>query len=209
MRAACAGLGMNVIARTDAHACHQDVYDARPDWLMVDEHGNKLRHPSDKDFWLTCALGPYDFEFMTAVHTEIMAMYKPDAIFTNRWAGSGMCYCEHCRQNFLRFSGSDLPRTRDPQNPARRRYIAWRQEGLFDLCRAWNTVIQAANPNACYLPNAGGRALSELDMRTFGRISPAAIADRQGRSGNSPSDYGAGCDKACATACSARGSMIA
>src|SRR5581483_7593912 len=156
IRAACGRLGMNVVARTDAHACHQDVYDAHPDWLMVDERGNKLRHPSDKDFWLTCALGPYNFEFMTAVHREIMAMYTPDAIFTNRWAGSGMCYCEHCRQNFLRFSGMDLPRTRDPHDPARKQYITWRQGRLFELCRVWNTIIQAANPNACYLPNAGG-----------------------------------------------------
>src|SRR5579862_7721881 len=44
--AGCRGLGMNVIARTDAHACHQDMYDAHPDWIAVDEHGNKRRHPS-------------------------------------------------------------------------------------------------------------------------------------------------------------------
>ena len=27
---------MNVIARTDPHAVHQDVYDAHPDWIAVD-----------------------------------------------------------------------------------------------------------------------------------------------------------------------------
>jgi hypothetical protein len=174
---------MNVVARTDAHACHQDVYDAHPDWLMIDDHGDKVRHLSDKDFWLTCALGPYNFEFMTAVHREVMNMYKPDAIFTNRWAGSGMCYCEHCSQNFHQFAGLDLPRTLDPRDPARRKYLAWRQERLFELCRVWNSAIQEINPDACYLPNAGGGALSELDMRTFGQLAPAAIADRQGRRG--------------------------
>jgi hypothetical protein len=180
---ACRELGMNVVARTDAHACHQDIYNAHSDWLMVDEQGNNVRHPSDKDFWLTCALGPYNFEFMTAVHKEIMTMYRPDAIFTNRWAGSGMCYCGHCRHNFRQFSGLDLPRTRDPFDPARRRYMAWHQERLFELCHVWNSVIQEINPDACYLPNAGGGALSELDMRTFGEFAPAAIADRQGRHG--------------------------
>ena len=183
MSAACRKLGMNVVARTDAHACHQDVYNAHPDWLMVDEQGNRVRHPSDRDFWLTCALGPYNFEFMTAVHKEVMTMYKPDAIFTNRWAGSGMCYCEHCRDNFRQFSTLDLPRTRDPRDPARRQYMAWHQERLFQLCHLWNTAIQEINPEACYLPNAGGGALSELDMNTFGRLAPAAIADRQGRRG--------------------------
>jgi hypothetical protein len=181
--AACRKLGMIVVARTDAHACHQNVYDAHPDWLMVDDHGDKVRHPSDKDFWLTCALGPYNFEFMTAVHKEVMNMYKPDAIFTNRWAGSGMCYCEHCQQNFHQFAGLDLPRTLDPRDPARRKYLAWHQERLFELCRVWNSAIQEINPNASYLPNAGGGALSELDMRTFGQLAPIAIADRQGRRG--------------------------
>ncbi len=183
MATACRNLGMNVVARTDAHACHQDVYDVHPDWLMVDEEGNKVPHPSDKDFWLTCALGPYNFDFMTAVDKEIMTMYKPDAIFTNRWAGSGMCYCEHCRWNFRQFSGLDLPRTRDPRDPARRQYMAWHQARLFQLCHVWNSAIQEINPDACYLPNAGGGALSELDMKTFGQLAPAAIADRQGRHG--------------------------
>jgi hypothetical protein len=40
LMAGCRKLGMNVIARTDAHACHQDVYDAHPDWIAVDAHGN-------------------------------------------------------------------------------------------------------------------------------------------------------------------------
>ena len=94
----CRKQGMNVVARTDAHAARQDVYDAHPDWIAVDAQGNKRRHPSDPDFWITCALGPYNFDFMTQVHVEIMTKYTPDGIFTNRWAGSGMCYCEHCQQ---------------------------------------------------------------------------------------------------------------
>ena len=181
--AACRKLGMNVVARTDAHACHQDVYDAHPDWIMVDEHGNKVRHWSDKDFWVTCALGPYNFEFMTAVHREIMGKYMADSIFTNRWGGSGMCYCEHCQKNFRDFSGLDLPRTRDPHNPARKQYMVWHQQRLFELCRVWDSAIQQINPNASFLANAGGGALSELNMKTFAKLAPMAIADRQSRRG--------------------------
>lgn len=181
--AACRKMGMNVVGRTDPHACHHDVYDAHPDWLMVDEHGNKLRHPSDPDFWLTCALGPYNFEFMTAVHKEIMTRYMVDGIFTNRWAGSGMCYCEHCQKNFRDFSGLDLPRTNNPQDPARKQYIVWHQKRLFELWHVWNSAIQEINPNAGYLANGGGGALSDLDMKTFGGLAPAALADRQSRRG--------------------------
>jgi hypothetical protein len=180
---ACRKLGLNVLGRTDAHACHQDVYDAHPDWLMADEKGNKVRHPSDKDFWLTCALGPYNFEFMTAVHKEIMSKYMVDGIFTNRWAGSGMCYCEHCQKNFHDFSGLELPRTTNPQDPSRRQYILWHQKRLFDLWHVWNSAIQEINPNASYLANGGGGALSDLDMKVFGGLAPTALADRQSRRG--------------------------
>ena len=186
LQKSCRALGTVVVARTDAHACHQDVFEAHPDWIMVDASGNKVRHPSDKDFWLTCALGPYNFEFMTAIHEEIMTKYMVDGIFTNRWAGSGMCYCEHCQKNFHDFSGMDLPRTRNPQNPARRQYIVWRQQRLFELWRLWNRRIQHINPNASYIANAGGGALSELDMKTVAELAPTLFADRQGRSGLMP-----------------------
>lgn len=182
----CRGLDMNVIARTDAHACHQDVYDAHPDWIMVNARGEKVRHWSDADFWVTCALGPYNFEFMTSVHKEIVTLYRVDGIFTNRWAGSGMCYCFHCRENFRAFCGMDLPRTDDPQVPARREYIVWRQKRLFELWGVWDAAIQSINPDAGFIPNAGGGALSSLDMKSIGERAPTLFADRQGRSGLMP-----------------------
>src|ERR1700722_15183875 len=179
----CRKLGMNVVARTDPHACHKDVYDAHPDWLAVDENGKKRQHASDPDFWLTCALGPYNFEFMTTVHQEIMSKYMVDGIFTNRWSGSGMCYCEHCQKNFRDFSGLNLPRTLDPQDTSRRKYILWNQKVLFDLWPPWNQEIREINPQASYIANAGGGALSTLDMKTIGEMAPTLFADRQGRTG--------------------------
>ena len=73
--------------------------------------------------WVTCGLGPYNFEFMTEVKREIMSRYRVDAIFINRWDGSGMCYCEHCRKNFRAASGHDLPRTTDPAGPSPARLL--------------------------------------------------------------------------------------
>ena len=184
--AGCRKLGMNVVARTDSHACHQDAYEQHPEWIAVDAQGKKRRHPSDPSLWLTCALGPYNFEFMTSVHQEIMRLYKPDGIFTNRWAGSGKCYCEHCQVSFKAYSGLELPRTLDPQDPARHAYLLWNQKTLFELWRLWNVTIREINPNASYIANAGGGALSELDMVTIGELAPTLFADRQGRSGTTP-----------------------
>ena len=182
----CRKLGMNVIGRTDPHAAHQDVYDAHPDWIAVDAEGAKRKHWADPDLWVTCALGPYNFEFMTDVTREIMRLYQLDGIFSNRWAGSGMCYCEHCRENFRKFSGLDLPRTANPQDPARRQHIVWREQRLFELWRLWDAEIKKINPNASYIANAGGGALSNLDMKTIGELAPTLFADRQARHGVMP-----------------------
>jgi len=184
--AGCRKMNMVVIARTDPHAARQDVRDAHPDWIAVDAEGNPRRHWAMPDWWVTCALGPYNFEFMTEVTREIVSLYRVDGIFSNRWAGSGMCYCEHCRRNFRTASGLDLPRTNDPQDPARRAYIEWRQQRLFDLWKLWDAEIRKINPGACFIPNTGGGALSDLDMRAVGARAPILFADRQARSGLIP-----------------------
>ena len=184
--AGCRKLGMNVIARTDPHATHQDVYEAHPDWIAVDEKGNRRRHWADPDFWVTCALGPYNFEFMTAVTKEIVTLYKVDGVFSNRWEGSGMCYCEHCRENFKAFSGRDLPRTTDPRDPARHDYLVWRERRLFELWRLWDGEIRKINPQASFIANSGGGALSSLDMTTIGELAHILFADRQARRGLMP-----------------------
>src|SRR5947207_1076848 len=135
--AGCRKLDMIVVARTDPHAAHQDVYDAHPDWIAVDAEGRKRRHWASPELWVTCALGPYNFELMTEVHREIVTRYDVDGIFGNRWSGSGMCYCEHCQLNFRAASGLALPRTNDPRDPARRAYLAW---------HLWRVEVAPAGP---------------------------------------------------------------
>ena len=56
--AGCRKLNMNVIARTDPHAVHQDVYDQHRDWIAVEADGKQRRHWAMPDLWVTCALGP-------------------------------------------------------------------------------------------------------------------------------------------------------
>jgi hypothetical protein len=185
--AGCRKLKMVVVARTDPHAAHQDVYDAHPDWIAVDAEGNKRRHWVMPELWVTCALGPYNFEFMTEVTKEIVARYQVDGVFGNRWAGSGMCYCEHCRANFKAASGFELPRTNNPQDPARRAHNEWRQDRLFELWRLWDSEVRRINPAARFIGNSGGGALSNLDMQRIGEQASMMAADRQARSGLMPS----------------------
>jgi hypothetical protein len=180
--AGCRKLGMVVIARTDPHATYDDAAEAHPDWIAVEANGKKRRHWASPEMWVTCGLGPYNFEFMTDVKKEIMSRYHADGIFINRWDGSGMCYCEHCAKNFEAASGLDLPRTDDPQDPTRRAYILWREQRLFDLWQTWDRAVREINPDSCVIPNTGGLG-SPLNMKKVGELAPMLVADRQARRG--------------------------
>ena len=54
---------------------------------------------------------------MSEVIREVAASYDIDAVFANRWAGHGVCYCAHCAADFGQKTGYDLPRKRDPTRP--------------------------------------------------------------------------------------------
>jgi hypothetical protein len=181
--AGCRKLGLVVVARTDPHATYDDARAAHPDWIAVDAEGQPRRHWASPEMWVTCGLGPYNFEFMTAVKREIMSRYRVDGIFINRWDGSGMCFCGHCRRNFREASGHELPRTTDPRDPARRAYLLWRQQRLFDLWQLWEAEVRKIHPDSCVIPNTGGGATSALDMQRIGELAPMLVADRQARRG--------------------------
>lgn len=184
--AGCRKLGMVVIARTDPHATYDDAQQAHPEWIHVTADGQPRRHWASPEMWVTCGLGPYNFEFMTEVKREIATRYRPDGIFINRWDGTGQCYCASCRKNFLEATGHELPRTNNPQDPARRAYILWRQERLFALWQHWDAEVRKINADSCVIPNTGGGAGSSLDMVRIGRLAPTLMADHQARRGLMP-----------------------
>ena len=76
LAAGCRAQGMRVVARTDPHAVRDEVRAAHPDWIAVNADGSPRRHWANKDLWVTCALGPYNFDFMDAVHREIVSKYQ-------------------------------------------------------------------------------------------------------------------------------------
>ena len=170
-------MNMSVIARTDPHAARQNVYDAHPDWIAVTADGEKRRHWANKDLWVTCALGPYNFDFMTQVHKEIMENYQPDGIFSNRWAGHGICYCEHCIKNFMEYSGLELPKISDRSDPSYQKYTEWNTNRLKELWILWDSVIRKERPSSRFIPNGFP------DKVVTGQLSDIVFTDHQARSG--------------------------
>src|SRR5262249_8946695 len=63
----CRRRGRPVLARVDPHAVHDDAREAHPEWIAVDEKGQLRRHWADPELWVTCALGPRNFDHMTDV----------------------------------------------------------------------------------------------------------------------------------------------
>ena len=179
--AGCRRLGMRVVARTDPHAARDEVHAAHPDWIAVASNGQPRRHWANPELWVTCALGPYNFEFMDEVHREIVEKYSVDGIFANRWAPQGGdCYCVHCQQNFRTATGLDLPRTTDARDPARRQFLEWRKARLTDLWKHWDATVRAANPEARFIPNG------PPDLKTAGELAAIQFTDNQARHGVTP-----------------------
>jgi hypothetical protein len=179
----CRKLGMSVLVRTDPHATYDDLKAAHPDWIAVDADGKPRRHWSSPEMWVTCAYGPYNFEFMTTVHKEIMSRYRADGIFLNRWDGNGVCYCTHCQEDFRTATGFELPKNTSLEDPARRAWFLWRQQRLMSLLDLWNRTVRSINPEAAMIPNNGSGALSSLDAVDTSRRAPMLVADRQARHG--------------------------
>jgi hypothetical protein len=177
----CRALGMNVVARVDPHAVRDEVRQAHPDWIAVEADGRPRRHWANPDLWVTCALGPYNFEFMDQINREIVAKYGVDGVFANRWAPQGGdCYCVHCQENFRRAAGRDLPRTADRRDPSRRAFVEWRVARLTELWKHWDASIRGVRAEARFIPNG------PPDMKTAAELADIQFADFQARRGLTP-----------------------
>jgi hypothetical protein len=156
------------------------MYDAHPDYIAVTADGEKRRHWANPELWVTCALGPYNFDFMTEVVREITTRYKPDGIFSNRWSGHGVCYCEHCVTNFKAFSGQDLPRNIDRLDSTYQKWTQFRMERLKKLWFYWDAAIRKIDNGSRFIPNGFP------DRLLTGKHADFFFADQQARRGLMP-----------------------
>lgn len=184
--AACRKAGRVVVARTDPHSIRTEAAEAHPEWVAVDVRGQRRRHWATPGRWVTCAFGPYNFEFMTEVTKEIVRRYGVDGIFSNRWQGHGLCYCESCKRQFGERFKMELPKAADVREAAYRNWIEWSNSRLFDLWRLWDGEIRKINPAGRFIANSGGGSMTTLDMKQIAELAPTLFADRQSRRGLMP-----------------------
>lgn len=177
------GLDMHVMARVDPHAVHADAAEAHPEWLALDADGDPIEHPSMPGTWITCPFGPYNPGFITEVACEIVSRYDVDAVFANRWQGTGMSYSSAAREAFAEDTGMQLPTGEfRADDPAWAAYGPWRRSRLTRLVARWDDAVRAVRPHARFIPNLGSFASHELERDLVQRHYPLFFIDKQARS---------------------------
>ena len=92
-----------------------EVYELHPDWRRIDTNTTQIPSIDMQKFphgGMLCLLGPYG-DFFIDVLAEILTMYPDvDAFSFDGLHYGGMCYCQHCRENFRRETGGEIPTSR-------------------------------------------------------------------------------------------------
>ena len=106
---------------------------------------------------MLCLLGPYG-DFFIDVLAEILTKYPDvDAFSFDGLHYAGVCYCSHCRANYRKDTGEEIPDV-DLNNPAFRRYQHWADRRMENLVQRMQTRLKGIKPEAAlvtWTTNAG------------------------------------------------------
>ena len=106
---------------------------------------------------MLCLLGPYG-DFFIDVLAEILTRHRDvDAFSFDGLHYGGVCYCEHCRANFRKDTGKEIPKA-DMNDPAFRRYQHWADRRMEDVIRRTQARLKAIKPSSAlvtWTTNAG------------------------------------------------------
>lgn len=137
-----------------------EIYAEHPDWRriytdthtipQVDMKANPVGGP-------LCLLGPWG-DRLIDILAEILTKYPDvDAFSFDGLHHSGYCYCEHCRENYRKETGQDIPAV-NMNDPAFRRYLLWEDRRLEALLERMQTRLKTIKPTVAlvtWTTNAG------------------------------------------------------
>jgi len=144
--------GIRVIARFDVSKAHVSFLESNPEWFSRSLTGKPVLY---NDTAATCLNGPYQQERTMEIIGDIARKYPVDGIFFNMFGYQvrdydgnyvGICQCENCKKRFLEFSGMELPTKEDPQDPAYRKYLEFKQFTVKDMLHKIRRTIKDINP---------------------------------------------------------------
>jgi hypothetical protein len=179
--------GIAVFARMDSNRAHEEFFKAHPDWFAIDSEGKPYKAG---ELYITCVNSPYYNEHIPAILTEIYDLYHPEGFTDNSWSGMGrdsVCYCENCRNSFRNKTGKELPKLKDWDDEAYRRWIRWNYDRRLEIWDLNNSTTKKAGGPSCIWSgmNSGsisGQARSFRDMKEICSRADIIMLDSQARS---------------------------
>ena len=137
-----------------------EVYENHPEWRRIATNTTEIPQIDMKKYphgGMLCLLGPYG-DFFIDVLAEILTKYPDvDAFSFDGLHYGGVCYCQHCRDNYRKDTGAEIPNA-DMNDPAFRRYQHWADRRMEDLVRRMQTRLKGIKPDVAlvtWTTNAG------------------------------------------------------
>lgn len=137
-----------------------EVYEKHPEWRRIDTNTTTIPSIDLQKYphgGMLCLLGPYG-DFFIEVLAEILTQFPDvDAFSFDGLHYGGVCYCQHCRENFRRDTGGEIPNP-DLNDPAFRRYQHWADRRMEDCIRRMQSRLKGIKPDVAlvtWTTNAG------------------------------------------------------
>lgn len=137
-----------------------EVYEKHPEWRRIATNTSEIPSVDLQQFphgGMLCLLGPYG-DFMIEVLEEILTLFPDvDAFSFDGLHYGGVCYCQHCRDNYRRDTGEEIPAA-NLADPAFRRYQHWADRRMEDLVRRMQQRLKRIKPEVAlvtWTTNAG------------------------------------------------------
>ncbi|MEX2112463.1 MAG: beta-galactosidase trimerization domain-containing protein [Pirellulales bacterium] len=137
-----------------------EVYELHRDWRRIATNTTEIPEIDLQQFphgGMLCLLGPYG-DFFVELLAEIVTLYPDvDAFSFDGLHYGGVCYCQHCRENYRHATGHEIPNA-DMNDAAFRRYQHWADRRLENVVQRMQTRLKAIKPEVAlvtWTTNAG------------------------------------------------------
>ncbi len=169
--------GLVVLARMDSNRAHEPLFKTHPDWFAVDAEGKPYKAG---ELYVSCISSPYYEEYIPGILREIYGRIRPEGFTDNSWSGldrENICFCRYCSERFQAFSGEALPKRKDWESQAYRRWIQWNYARRLEIWDLNNRIARNLGGADClWIGMIGGDVTSQ--SRSFRDIK--AICERAG-----------------------------
>jgi len=178
--------GLAVLARMDSNRADAAFYFEYPDWFAVDAEGRPYRA---EERYIACINSAYYDEFLLDILGEVIERSHPDGITDNSWSGlerARICYCLNCVRKFDAAHGMQLPRSRDWDSPAYRKWIAWNYARRVEIWELNNrTTKDLGGPDCLWIGMNSGDLIAQSnrfrDYKAICELTEIIMLDSQAR----------------------------